>query len=138
MGGRIVSATRYARRFCVRAMRARAPTAPLIKDMCMRASCACALASAFNKREAPARCERAGTELSRPYVNRSGPSARGPSPALKKEIRGKPRDGRDEEGAARAAAGIKSNAATATAAINTHLFRSVLHTREAWAHELVR
>ena len=35
-------------------------------------------------------------------------------------------------------AGIKSNAATATAAINTHLFRSVLYTREAWAHQLVR
>lgn len=32
VGGRIVSATRYARRFCVRAMRARAPAAPLIKD----------------------------------------------------------------------------------------------------------
>lgn len=43
-----------------------------------------------------------------------------------------------EEGTARAAAGIKSSAATATAAINTHLFRSVLYTREAWAHEPVR
>lgn len=89
VGGRIVSATRYARRFCVRAMRARAPAAPLIKDTRVRCRacvvCVCTRESAFNKREAPARCECAGTELSRPYVNRSGPSARGPSPALRRE-----------------------------------------------------
>lgn len=142
VGGRIVSATRYARRFCVRAMRARAPTAPLIKDTRVRACvmCVCTRESAFNKREAPARCECAATELSRPYVNRSGPSAQGPSPAPRRESKREREVARwrREEGAARAAAGIKSNAATATAAINTHLFRSVLHTREAWAHELVR
>lgn len=128
VGGRIVSATRHTRRFCAR--KARSCAAPLIKGTRVRAL-ARLLARAFNKKKAP-RCECA-PELSRPYVNRSGPSAHeGPLP--KKRVRGGGEEGgggggRGREGAARAAS-IKSGAATATAAINTHLFRSVLHARE--------
>lgn len=126
VGGRIVSATRHTRRFCAR--KARSCAAPLIKGTRVRAL-ACSRARLIRRRP---RCECA-PELSRPYVNRSGPSAHeGPLP--KKRERGGGGEGgggggRGREGAARAAS-IKSGAATATAAINTHLFRSVLHARE--------
>lgn len=83
VGGRIVSATRHARRFCVRD--ARSCAAPLIKGTRVRAltrsrtrALARARARAFNKRKAPMReCAGALSALCKSV----GPiCARGPSP----------------------------------------------------------
>lgn len=129
MGGRIVSATRHARRFCVLARSCAA--CALNKGY----ACACArprfirvYATRSRARLIRRKAPRAGPELSRPYVNRSGPSAWGPSPCAKKERGG----GRERRAASTSCCpGIKSSAATATAtaAINTHLFRCVLCAR---------
>lgn len=78
VGGRIVSATRHTRRFCAR--KARSCAAPLIKGTRVRAL-ACSRARLIRRRP---RCECA-PELSRPYVNRSGPSARTRALSLRRE-----------------------------------------------------
>lgn len=115
VGGRIVSATRHTRRFCAR--KARSCAAPLIKGTRVRAL-ACSRARLIRRRP---RCECA-PELSRPYVNRSGPSAHeGPLPKKRergggggeegrerKKGRGREKEKRGEKGALRLARGCNT------------------------------